>query len=705
MWSNWIETGKSIAERAKEAAEGIEAQLNDSVGITGNSSNISNSNQNIDEVKNNFDDIDDHLRVEDDSFYDDNVDFTVPTKSNVSFQTTNPKNIKNDEYENNLSALENVKEEEEEDEIEIEIEIEEDDDEEEEEEVGWNLADDDIVFDDNENYNEQDEIGNNDNGESNKNSTKFPSILHDDKESNTQESNELLHDASEHNNYENNQNDPNDNELGAEKDNNQLQSDTSMVYIDKEKEVVNHDNIKMVESSVTETETIDSNDENDGQANSSVDLRESSNEDSAQQNQAGAEQIKETAVDIDTNSIVSCENESKSTTELSEQRNQFVADISSENPQPTDDNQPDINSTEIDLDVVYSSNNYKDISTAETDAVIVSDKDTDMCSNAEMRNHRNDENSNEVFDQNSKRTIDDQNKKITDLEYQIKSLMNTLQAREQQLEANSAKIATLQNLHESEKLSLLIVVKETKEEAKKRMLKAKERAEEMQNRLKTVTRDLDRERQKQKAINDSNVDKDVIIEELRKEGESLAQKQGTLTENFRKAQKESKELRSQVNDLMEKVQKHENTITSQKQERGNLEKEIQNLEKYKEQIVTLSDDLNAAKEESEQLKILKFSLEDKIKELKKECSNYLKESSEQKAQTSEKLQSYEKNIQREKDEFMLDMENKLATVEKESNMREDTLTRELEDVRKRWQEAVQRAEGKDFFECSITMTL
>jgi len=33
MWNNWVEKGKTLAERAAAAAEAVEAQLNDSVGV------------------------------------------------------------------------------------------------------------------------------------------------------------------------------------------------------------------------------------------------------------------------------------------------------------------------------------------------------------------------------------------------------------------------------------------------------------------------------------------------------------------------------------------------------------------------------------------------------------------------------------------------------------------------------------------------
>jgi len=283
---------------------------------------------------------------------------------------------------------------------------------------------------------------------------------------------------------------------------------------------------------------------------------------------------------------------------------------------------------------------------------------------------------------------------IAKLQRQSQNLQKTLNTREEQLEANSNQMATLQNIFESEKESLMKVIKETKEEAKKRLIKSKERVEDMQERCNSTNLELERlKKQNEK----ESVEKDTLITELRNEGENLAKTQGKSHESVRKAQKEVKALKAQVEDLIDEQQRLQDTVAAHKERNNDLTNKLALANKEKERALNLTKELSSTKEASQQHEAMKLALEQEIKELKKSHLTFKKEVSErEKAQTS-KLDMEQKSILNEKEEFMKDMETKLRAIEKESNLREDALRRELEDLRKRWQDSVQRADGKLLF--------
>jgi len=49
---------------------------------------------------------------------------------------------------------------------------------------------------------------------------------------------------------------------------------------------------------------------------------------------------------------------------------------------------------------------------------------------------------------------------------------------------------------------------------------------------------------------------------------------------------------------------------------------------------------------------------------------------------------------KEKNEWMEELNTKVRTLEQEATIREDALRKEVSELRKRWQDAVQRADGK-----------
>ena len=166
-----------------------------------------------------------------------------------------------------------------------------------------------------------------------------------------------------------------------------------------------------------------------------------------------------------------------------------------------------------------------------------------------------------------------------------------------------------------------------------------------------------------------------------------------MNENVRKAQEEVRGLKSQVETLQNEKKDLNDTILLQKAHTQKMEVELNAARKENERCLSLTKELSSTKEASQFHEAEKLSLEQEIKELKKSHFEYMEEMTQKLKTEKDLLSSQQLQSEREKEEYMKDLEKKFMANEKESNVREDVLRREIEDLRKRWQDAVHRADG------------
>ena len=79
-----------------------------------------------------------------------------------------------------------------------------------------------------------------------------------------------------------------------------------------------------------------------------------------------------------------------------------------------------------------------------------------------------------------------------------------------------------------------------------------------------------------------------------------------------------------------------------------------------------------------------------------------KEVQDARAGAALELEGESNKLRKERNDMLEDLESKLRTSEREANVREDALRHEVSELRKRWQDAVRRAEGKS---CSFVVVL
>ena len=269
---------------------------------------------------------------------------------------------------------------------------------------------------------------------------------------------------------------------------------------------------------------------------------------------------------------------------------------------------------------------------------------------------------------------------------EMTDLESRLRQRERQLASMSEMIATLSSQHESEVMEMRRIISETKDEAKRRITKSRERVEEMQGRLAEANRRAD-------AAGGMEQGQSDLIAELRAEGEKLARKQGQMEQLVRTAKGEAR-------DLEERLEAERSTREREASRADALEKEVKSLKdglsaakKGESQSKKLEGELLAAREESEKQRASNTVLDQQMKELREENKSLRREVQEARDGAALELEEELNKLRRERDGMLGDLEAKLRTSEREANVREDALRHEVSELRKRWQDAVRRAEG------------
>jgi TATA element modulatory factor len=121
--------------------------------------------------------------------------------------------------------------------------------------------------------------------------------------------------------------------------------------------------------------------------------------------------------------------------------------------------------------------------------------------------------------------------------------------------------------------------------------------------------------------------------------------------------------------------------------------------KGESQAGKLENDLLAAKSDSELKANTILSLQQYIKELTTESKDLKDEIDKIQKAAAQEARQEQTNMRREHNDLISDLETKLRTTEREAGVREDALRHEVAELRKRWQDAVRRADGKGKQRC------
>lgn len=270
-------------------------------------------------------------------------------------------------------------------------------------------------------------------------------------------------------------------------------------------------------------------------------------------------------------------------------------------------------------------------------------------------------------------------------EYQklVEQLKIELGQREAQLVNKTEQMTSMQVMFESEQQELVKTVEHTKAEAKRRIQLAKERVAVAEAQAAQHNRGQSDDSQKQAQI----------IIELRAEGEKLAHKQADMERAVRTAKGEARKYRESLEDETSAKEQALEKITDLQTELKSTKDRLAAARRGESQASKLENELQSAKEEAERKASTILSLEQQVKELKgeaKDLMTHLEAAEKGAAIQSEREQ---KKVRKEQSHLVYDFEAKLRTSEKEAAVREDALRLEVSELRKRWQDAVRRADS------------
>ena len=273
------------------------------------------------------------------------------------------------------------------------------------------------------------------------------------------------------------------------------------------------------------------------------------------------------------------------------------------------------------------------------------------------------------------------------LKLQLQELQKKLAQREDQLASKAVQITEMMESHEKETLLLESKIKETKEEAKKRVNKAREKIDDVKAKLADANA-------RASSVGSTSSDQEGLIAALREEGENLARKQSDMEYLVREARGNIRDLKNQHDSEKAAKEKAEGKIAGLESELKITKTDLSAARQKGGLADKLDSDLLVAKEEREKNASIILGLEAKLKESKLRNKELQKEMEQALEDKVSQLEYETASIKNEKDSILKDLETKLRTSDREANLREDSLRHEVAELRKRWQEAVRRCDGK-----------
>jgi chromosome segregation ATPase len=284
------------------------------------------------------------------------------------------------------------------------------------------------------------------------------------------------------------------------------------------------------------------------------------------------------------------------------------------------------------------------------------------------------------------------------LQEQLEALQRQLQQREDQLVSKTEQMSTIQSMHESEKHELQTRIHDTKEEAKKRIQKAKDRVETMDARLRHLS--------SSKSSEAGDAAQQVeLIAALRAEGENLARKQSEMEKAVRSAKGETRELRLHLEEEISAKETALGKISKLETDLKSTRDNLASARRGESQAGKLDSELQHAREDSEGKSARIVTLEQEVKELTAENKELKIELAASRKGAAVENERDQKKWRKEHNEAIEDLETKLRAGEREAGIREDALRREVEELRKRWQDAVRRADSLSMDSQSSTAPL
>jgi len=265
----------------------------------------------------------------------------------------------------------------------------------------------------------------------------------------------------------------------------------------------------------------------------------------------------------------------------------------------------------------------------------------------------------------------------------FKKLQEALRVRENQLVEKAKELQELQLMFEDREEQYKKKLHDTKEEAKKRILRAKERCEAAEANLKARSAGDSEDLKK----------KQSIIDELMEEGQALAQKQSIMERSVRDATGETRKLKQALEEESYEKEQALKKIQDLEAQCKDLKDSLASARKGESQAGKLENNLLSSRADAEEKAGTISALQQRLKEMTAESKELKQQIDDTQKSAAHVAQQEKTSMRREHNDLIGDLEQKLRTTDREAGVREDALRHEISEVRKRWQDAVRRADG------------
>jgi len=184
-----------------------------------------------------------------------------------------------------------------------------------------------------------------------------------------------------------------------------------------------------------------------------------------------------------------------------------------------------------------------------------------------------------------------------------------------------------------------------------------------------------------------------VINALREEGQKLAVKQSQMEQSVRAARIEARDTQAELDRQVDEKEKALDRISHLETEQKKLKEDLASAKSGESRSSKLEIELSKMREEGERVKASNLSLEQQVKEYKAQVKELTKEVDDARRGAALESERESSKMKREHGDAVADLEQKLRTSEREANVREDALRHEVNELRKRWQDSVRRADA------------
>eukprot|EP00536_Pseudo-nitzschia_multiseries_P009601 jgi/Psemu1/242262/estExt_Genewise1.C_2720005 len=177
------------------------------------------------------------------------------------------------------------------------------------------------------------------------------------------------------------------------------------------------------------------------------------------------------------------------------------------------------------------------------------------------------------------------------------------------------------------------------------------------------------------------------------EGQALAMKQSAMEKSVRAAKAETRELNEELHQQTQEKERALDTIVELESEVKQLKGQLASAREGESLADKLETDLLATRADAEEKANVILSLQQRVKELMAESRDLKQEVDSTRKSAAHEAQQEQTSMRREHNDLLSDLEQKLRTTEREAGVREDALRHEVSEIRKRWEDAIRRADA------------